>query len=75
MSCKEDVRQILDKRRFAVERIRDELLSKLTSWSATSWHSVMQEINDQIAASEGPADAAPVLPPSTAPKVPGPPGL
>jgi hypothetical protein len=73
--CKEDVRQILEKRRFAVERIRDELLAK-DELVGDQLATVMQEINDQIAASEGlKPGGAPQLPPSSAPPVPGPPGL
>lgn len=62
--CKEDVRQILEKRRFAVERIRDELLAK-DELVGDQLATVMREISDQIAASEA-LVGAPKLPPSSA---------
>lgn len=68
--CKQDVREILEKRRFAVERIRDELLAK-DELVGEQLATVMREINDQIAASDaqpGPRH----LPPSSAPPLPGP---
>ncbi|HEX2053440.1 MAG TPA: AAA family ATPase [Actinomycetota bacterium] len=68
--CKQDVREILEKRRFAVERIRDELLAK-DELVGEQLQAVMQEINEQIAASEA-QSAAPVLPPSSPPPLPGP---
>ena len=74
--CKKDVRVILENRRFAVERIRDELLAN-DELVGDQLASVMKEINDQIAASEFPGPlvglgAAPMLPPSAPPPVPGP---
>lgn len=49
--CKKDVEKILDKRRFAVEKIRDELLAN-DELTGDYLHKVIQEINDEIAASE-----------------------
>jgi cell division protease FtsH len=72
LRCKQDVREILEKRRFAVERIRDELLAK-DELVGDQLATVMQEINDQIAASEGRPVGPPQLPPSSAPPIPGPP--
>ncbi len=67
--CKQDVREILEKRRFAVERIRDELLAK-DELVGEQLATVMQEINEQIAASEAQV-GAPQLPPSSPPPLPG----
>lgn len=68
MQCKEDVRQILEKRRFAVERIRDELLAR-DELVGEQLASVMREINEQIAASEA-QSGSPQLPPSLPPPLP-----
>jgi hypothetical protein len=74
--CKKDVRTILEKRRFAVERIRDELLAN-DELVGDQLASVMKEINDQIAASDAPGPvlgvgSQPMLPPSAPPPIPGP---
>jgi ATP-dependent Zn protease len=68
--CKQEVREILEKRRFAVERIRDELLAK-DELVGDQLHQLMAEINEQIAATEA-QSTAPVLPPSNPPPLPGP---